>query len=63
MHIRINLNSSYDDKEKGIDMPDIDLSKDYEGRVPSQEEIDALVNILKRCLPEAPTKNKVRGIR
>jgi hypothetical protein len=62
MQIRISLTSSYDDKEKGVEMPDIEIGKEYDGRAPTIEEVEALIAIFRRCLPDAPTKPKVREL-
>ena len=62
MQIRINLSSDYDDREKGLDMPDIEMSKEFSGRVPTIEEIDAVINLFRRCLSDSPSKPKVREL-
>jgi len=63
MYIRLSLSSDYNDKEKGVDLPEIDISKEFEGRAPTQEEVDRLVTIFKRCLEDDNSaKPKVREL-
>ena len=62
MQIKICLNSDYDDREKGTEMPDIEISKEYAGRVPTSEEVDAIIELFRRCLPDTPAKTKVREL-
>lgn len=65
MYIRLSINADYNDKEKGVDLPDIEISKEFEGRVPTNEEIEAVIAIFKRCLTtqeETTAKPKVREL-
>lgn len=62
MHIRLSINSNYDDKEHGITMPDIEISKEYEGRIPTAEEVDEIISLFRRCLGDSPSKPKVREL-
>lgn len=62
MHIRLSISSNYDDKEKGVTMPDIDISKEYEGRMPTADELEELVSLFRRCIVDTPSKSKVREL-
>lgn len=63
MYIRLSLSSDYNDKEKDVDLPEVEISKEFEGRAPTQEEVDRLVAIFKRCLDdESSAKPKVREL-
>jgi hypothetical protein len=62
MQIRLSIESSYDDKEKGVNMPDVVITNEYEGRMPTTEELEDLISLFRRCIVDTPSKPKVREL-
>ena len=52
MQIRLSLTSDYSDREKGVEMPDVEISKEFEGTVPTAEQLDSLIALFRRCIVE-----------
>ena len=60
MHIRLTISSNYDDREKGVSMPDVEIGKEYEGRMPTAEELEDIISLFRRCIVDTPSNPKVR---
>lgn len=68
MYFRISLSSSHEDRENKVELPDIEFSKEFEGKIPTASEIDYIIGMFRRCLTDAPeqtgseTKPKIREL-
>jgi hypothetical protein len=62
MQIRLSIESNYDDRQKGTNMPDVVISNEYEGRMPTTEELEELISLFRRCVVDTPSKPKVREL-
>jgi hypothetical protein len=63
MQVRLSITSNYSDTEKGVSFPDIEISKEFEGRTPTAEELEELVSLFRRCIVvDTTSKPKVREL-
>lgn len=62
MQIRLAINSNYNDIEKGTTFPDIEISKEFEGRTPTADELEELISLFRRCIVDPSSKPKVREL-
>jgi hypothetical protein len=42
MQLRVSLTSNYDDHEKGSSFPDVEMSIEYNSRIPNLDEVKSL---------------------